>query len=71
MFNREKRAYDKFSEVNAQHMDAFKDAIMAANDELGDDQKAVVRSMIVAEQTASPGVSSLPAGDEWLRRQVG
>jgi ATP-binding cassette subfamily B multidrug efflux pump len=29
LFNREKRAYDKFSEVNAQHMDAFKDAIMA------------------------------------------
>jgi ATP-binding cassette subfamily B protein len=29
LFNREKRAYDKFSEVNAVHMDAFKDAIMA------------------------------------------
>ncbi|HEX4425824.1 MAG TPA: ABC transporter ATP-binding protein [Terriglobales bacterium] len=29
LFNREKRAYDKFSEVNAQHMDAFKDAITA------------------------------------------
>src|SRR5437773_10659337 len=29
LFNREKRAYDKFSEVNATHMDAFKDAIMA------------------------------------------
>jgi ATP-binding cassette, subfamily B, multidrug efflux pump len=29
LFNREKRAYDKFSAVNAQHMDAFKDAIMA------------------------------------------
>jgi ATP-binding cassette subfamily B multidrug efflux pump len=29
LFNREKRAYDKFSEVNAQHMDAYKDAIMA------------------------------------------
>jgi ATP-binding cassette, subfamily B, multidrug efflux pump len=29
LFNREKRAYDKFSEVNAQHMDAFKDAILA------------------------------------------
>jgi ATP-binding cassette, subfamily B, multidrug efflux pump len=29
LFNRENRAYDKFSEVNAQHMDAFKDAIMA------------------------------------------
>lgn len=29
LFNREKRAYDKFSEVNAIHMDAFKDAIMA------------------------------------------
>ena len=29
LFNREKRAFTKFSEVNAQHMDAFKDAIMA------------------------------------------
>src|SRR6266700_4186191 len=29
LFNREKRAYDTFSEVNARHMDAFKDAIMA------------------------------------------
>jgi ATP-binding cassette subfamily B protein len=29
LFNREKRAFRKFSEVNAQHMDAFKDAIMA------------------------------------------
>jgi ATP-binding cassette subfamily B protein len=29
LFNREKRAYDKFSAVNAQHMDAFKDAILA------------------------------------------
>ncbi len=29
LFNREKRAYDKFSEVNAVHMDAFMDAIMA------------------------------------------
>jgi ATP-binding cassette, subfamily B, multidrug efflux pump len=29
LFNREQRAYDKFSEVNALHMDAFKDAIMA------------------------------------------
>ncbi len=29
LFNREQRAYDKFSEVNAVHMDAFKDAIMA------------------------------------------
>ncbi len=29
LFNREKRAFDKFSEVNAVHMDAFKDAIMA------------------------------------------
>ena len=29
LFNREKRAYNKFSEVNAIHMDAFKDAIMA------------------------------------------
>ena len=29
LFNREKRAFDKFSEVNAMHMDAFKDAIMA------------------------------------------
>jgi ATP-binding cassette, subfamily B, multidrug efflux pump len=29
LFNREERAYEKFSEVNAVHMDAFKDAIMA------------------------------------------
>ena len=29
LFNREKRAFDKFSVVNATHMDAFKDAIMA------------------------------------------
>jgi ATP-binding cassette, subfamily B, multidrug efflux pump len=29
LFNREKRSYDQFSEVNAVHMDAFKDAIMA------------------------------------------
>ncbi|HVO80574.1 MAG TPA: ABC transporter ATP-binding protein [Terriglobales bacterium] len=29
LFNREKRAFDKFSEVNATHMDAFMDAIMA------------------------------------------
>src|ERR1700720_602490 len=29
LFNREKRAYNKFSDVNAVHMDAFKDAIMA------------------------------------------
>src|ERR1700676_5595675 len=29
LFNREERAYDKFSEVNAVHMDAYKDAIMA------------------------------------------
>src|ERR1700730_8833524 len=29
LFNREQRAFDKFSEVNAQHMEAFKDAIMA------------------------------------------
>src|SRR6266699_2353577 len=29
LFNREQRAYDKFSDVNAVHMDAFKDAIMA------------------------------------------
>ncbi len=29
LFNREKRAFKKFSEVNATHMDAFKDAIMA------------------------------------------
>ncbi|MEP6645195.1 MAG: ABC transporter ATP-binding protein, partial [Acidobacteriaceae bacterium] len=29
LFNREQRAYEKFSEVNALHMDAFKDAIMA------------------------------------------
>src|SRR5215813_13278920 len=29
LFNRERRAFKKFSEVNEQHMDAFKDAIMA------------------------------------------
>ena len=29
LFNREKHAFMKFSEVNATHMDAFKDAIMA------------------------------------------
>jgi ATP-binding cassette subfamily B multidrug efflux pump len=29
LFNREKKAFKTFSEVNAQHMDAFKDAIMA------------------------------------------
>jgi ATP-binding cassette, subfamily B, multidrug efflux pump len=29
LFNREQKAFDTFSEVNAQHMDAFKDAIMA------------------------------------------
>ncbi len=29
LFNREKRAYTKFEEVNAQHMAAFKDAILA------------------------------------------
>ncbi|MGB7585073.1 MAG: ABC transporter ATP-binding protein [Terriglobales bacterium] len=29
LFNREDRAFDKFSEVNAVHMEAFKDAIMA------------------------------------------
>ena len=29
LFNREERAYDKFSEVNAVHMDAYKDAILA------------------------------------------
>src|ERR1700684_1293123 len=29
LFNREERAYEKFSEVNAVHMDAYKDAIMA------------------------------------------
>lgn len=29
LFNREKKAFDTFSEVNARHMDAFKDAIMA------------------------------------------
>ena len=29
LFNREKRSFDKFSEVNAVHMEAFKDAIMA------------------------------------------
>jgi ATP-binding cassette subfamily B protein len=29
LFNREERAYQKFDKVNAQHMDAYKDAIMA------------------------------------------
>jgi ATP-binding cassette subfamily B multidrug efflux pump len=29
LFNREERAFDKFSEVNSVHMDAYKDAIMA------------------------------------------
>jgi ATP-binding cassette subfamily B protein len=29
LFNREERAYEKFSEVNAIHMDAYKDAILA------------------------------------------
>ncbi|MBV9572705.1 MAG: ABC transporter ATP-binding protein [Acidobacteriales bacterium] len=29
LFNREKRAFEEFSEVNAVHMDAYKDAIMA------------------------------------------
>src|SRR5215475_10436500 len=29
LFNREEKAFEAFSEVNAQHMDAFKDAIMA------------------------------------------
>ena len=29
LFNREKRAYNKFSDINASHMEAFKDAIMA------------------------------------------
>lgn len=29
LFNREKRAYHSFDRVNAQHMDAYKDAIMA------------------------------------------
>jgi ATP-binding cassette subfamily B protein len=29
LFNREQKAFDAFSDVNAQHMDAFKDAIMA------------------------------------------
>jgi ATP-binding cassette, subfamily B, multidrug efflux pump len=29
LFNREKRAYDSFTKINALHMDAFKDAILA------------------------------------------
>jgi ATP-binding cassette subfamily B protein len=29
LFNREKRAFNKFSDINASHMNAFKDAIMA------------------------------------------
>ncbi len=29
LFNREKRAYERFEKINRTHMDAFKDAIMA------------------------------------------
>src|SRR5438445_2444367 len=29
LFNRERKAYDRFSEINRGHMDAYKDAIMA------------------------------------------
>jgi ATP-binding cassette subfamily B protein len=29
LFNREKRAYDRFEKINASHMEAYKDAIMA------------------------------------------
>src|SRR6202795_1785713 len=29
LFNRERKAYNKFSDINASHMEAFKDAIMA------------------------------------------
>src|SRR5579863_8259218 len=29
LFNRERKAYEKFSDINRSHMDAFKDAIMA------------------------------------------
>lgn len=29
LFNRERRAYDKFRDINASHMEAFKDAILA------------------------------------------
>ena len=29
LFNREKKAFKKFSDVNEQHMEAYKDAIMA------------------------------------------
>jgi ATP-binding cassette subfamily B protein len=29
LFNREKRAYDQFSDINASHMEAYKDAILA------------------------------------------
>jgi ATP-binding cassette subfamily B protein len=29
LFNREKKAYERFSEINRSHMDAYKDAIMA------------------------------------------
>src|SRR5277367_6841990 len=29
LFNREKRAYNKFSDINASHMEAFKDSILA------------------------------------------
>ena len=29
LFNREKRAFRQFSDINASHMEAFKDAIMA------------------------------------------
>jgi hypothetical protein len=41
--------------------------ITGANDDLGTDVKALVRGMIMAEQSTSPTVSSLAAGDEWLR----
>ena len=32
LFNREKRSYDRFEDINRTHMDAFKDAIMAHAD---------------------------------------
>jgi len=43
-------------------------SLHSASDELGDDEKAVVRRMIVAEQ--SPAFGVFDAGDEWVR-QVG
>jgi len=47
-------------------------SLHASSDELGDEEKAIVRSMIVAEQSSASlgGGSGRGADDEWLR-QVG